>query len=738
MSEERQTIRISPPSTRERKKRQREMALAVAGFLAVALLTWAELTLLGVDSYLFLALFNINFILLVLVLFIVVRNGVKLLLERRRKVLGARLRTRLVLAFISLSLVPTALLFLVSLLFVQTSVDYWFKTQVEQSMAQALEVGQAYYARAEQRLDMEARVLADKAGPLAWESRRAGELLAAARAERKLALAGVLTGRGERLHWLADAEVAALWPQVQAGLDLEDLARRPRFVTQTVQGPGMDYMVGLMPLERPAAKGQDHAAYLVLAEPLGQGLMFKLDGIVRGVNEYQNLQALKRPLKAALYFILGVLTLLIVLGAMWFGFRLSKELTAPIQALALGTERIAQGDLSVRLEDQSADEFGVLVASFNQMARDLEGGRRELEGANAELASTNRELEERRAYTEALLDTIGAGVVSVDAERRITTVNKAAEGILAASADQLAGLPVEALLPPRYQDLLEEIRERIGSAPGAQWQRQLDVTIAGQEKKILVSVVGLGPGEGKKHSGLVAVFEDVTELDKMQRMAAWREVAKRIAHEIKNPLTPIKLSAQRLERKFGPEIEDEAFGQCTRVIVEQVEQLGEMVREFTTFAKLPEVTPRLGRLEPLLEEVVTTFRVSLPRIRWELDAAEGLPELSMDREAVRRALVNLFTNAAEALEGTVAPMVRVTARHDPEMGLVRLEVADNGPGLTPEERSKLFEPYFSGKKHGTGLGLTIVKSIVNDHRGYVRVREPEDGAGTVFVVELPA
>ncbi|MFN2268802.1 MAG: PAS domain-containing sensor histidine kinase, partial [Desulfonatronovibrio sp.] len=236
--------------------------------------------------------------------------------------------------------------------------------------------------------------------------------------------------------------------------------------------------------------------------------------------------------------------------------------------------------------------------------------------------------------------------------------------------------------------------------------------------------------------GIVAVFEDITELEKMQRLAAWREVAKRIAHEIKNPLTPIKLSAQRLEKKFGKEIQDQSFAQSTQLIIRQVENLQQMVREFSAFAKLPEIKIKLDQLDSLLEEIVSVFRQSHRNIVWELNFISKMPEFNFDRSALKRVFMNLFLNAAEALSATSKAQVKVSVDYDQQLKRIFVQVADNGPGLSSEERARMFEPYYSSKKEGTGLGLAIVKSIVSDHGGYVRVKSNKP-SGTIFVVELP-
>ncbi len=464
-------------------------------------------------------------------------------------------------------------------------------------------------------------------------------------------------------------------------------------------------------------------------------MLYKLDRIVRGLDEYKQLKTLKYPLKMSLYLTLGVTTLLIILGSIWFGFRLSKELSAPIQALAAGSQRIARGDLSVRLEDRSDDELGFMVQSFNRMAEDLEDSQKSLKTANDRLAQQNQELERRGRYMEAVLNNITAGVISLNEEGKISTVNSAIEEMLGIEARFVHGKDPLALLPEGdLASLIAEARSHMATSPFSQWQRQLSLTVEGRHRKFLVNVVALKAGDSS--TGIVAVFEDITELEKMQRIAAWREVARRIAHEIKNPLTPIKLSAQRLQRKFGQEIEDNVFRESTDLIISQVEHLQQMVQEFSAYAKLPEVRLNPDNIGPLLEEVVSLYRNSHSNIEWSLNFDGELPQLELDREAMRRTLINLLTNAAEALDSCESPTVSITAMHDATLGWLRIEVQDNGPGLSADERSRMFEPYFSSKKSGTGLGLTIVKSIVTDHRGFIRVK-PADPHGTIFVLELP-
>ncbi|MBU1002751.1 MAG: HAMP domain-containing protein [Proteobacteria bacterium] len=727
-----ESIPVSVDKTRERKRRQRELLLAMGLLLVVVILTGVELKYFGeISSLVFLGLFNINVILLFVVLFVVLRNMVKLFLERRRNVLGSRLRSRLVMAFLTLSIVPTVLMFALGAMFVQTSVDFWFKTQVEDSLEQALKVGQAFYTSSQERLERRAGHMVERIvqRQFAWGGKAMETFLKEKRREYDLGVVGVVRPDGTKLNWDSDELWEGLWPEIKGAINWESQKERPEFWSTIRPGPGADMVIGLMPVD------DGKTGYILLGESIGHGLLYKLDQIVKGISEYKQIRTMKHQWKMALYVLLAVVTLLIVMGAIWFGIRLAKELSAPVMALAEGTQRVARGDLSVRLEDTSSDELGFLVQSFNQMAEDLQQGRARLTKANLQLNRQNRELEQWGRYIEALLDNITAGVISLDSQGRISTVNKAAESMLSLDGNAILGRKPLDLLQGEYLGMLREVFEQLMESPFSQWQRQLDLNLGSRDLKLLVNCVTLNSADGKP-AGLVAVFEDITELEKMQRVAAWREVARRIAHEIKNPLTPIKLSAQRLERRFASQVNDPVLGQCTDLIVRQVENMQEMVKEFSAFAKLPEVELRLDSPAPLIEEVVGMFEHSHSNIAWSLTFNSPLPQIRMDRDSIRRVLINVLTNAAEALVGQEVAAVQVKVSHDAVTGWVRMEVHDNGPGLTQEERSRLFEPYFSRKKGGTGLGLTIVKSIVSDHHGYVRA-VPGSERGTTVVIELP-
>lgn len=401
-------IPVQERTAHERRKRQREITLAGVGILLIVILTWIELRLLGLNSYLFFALFNVNLILLILVLFLVLRNVIKLILDRRRRVLGSGLRAKLVLIFVTLSMVPTFIMFVLSTWFVQTSVDYWFQAQVETTMEQALGVGQDFYAAAESDLELKALGVIEylRARKLDVKAKGAEEAMQQKSREYRLSLIGVLSATMQQRSWQSSPVWDEVWPEIKARIPLNDLSQDSRYWATLWPHPESDLVIGVMPLD---AAG---SAFLVVGEEVGPGFLDRLEQIAMGVGEYKQLRSLKYPLKMTLYMVLGLMTMLIFLGATWFGFRLARELSAPIQALAAGTQRIAKGDLSVRLMDESRDELGLLVQSFNSMAEDLEQSRTRLTRANRQLEEQYQALIAKNHYVQAILENITAGVVS--------------------------------------------------------------------------------------------------------------------------------------------------------------------------------------------------------------------------------------------------------------------------------------------------------------------------------------
>jgi len=443
---------------------------------------------------------------------------------------------------------------------------------------------------------------------------------------------------------------------------------------------------------------------------------------------------LKKPIQSIFYITLSIVALLVVFCAVWFGFFMARSITIPIMKLAEGTRRVAEGDLSFNIDQVGDDEIGSLVDSFNTMTRDLRVGREQLELSAKMLQDKNVEIEERRQYMEIVLNNVSAGVISLNAGGKVTTINKAAEKMLDIQPETVLFKNYKKMLPDEHLELASEVMDKISKNPDETVSVPLRLTIEGQYRSFIVYLNGLKNDAGK-HMGVVMVVDDLTELEKAQRMAAWREVARRIAHEVKNPLTPISLSAQRLKRKYSSQIDDSVFDECTKTIIDHVDLIRNLVNAFSAFARFPGANPKLRELPPIIEETVALYRESHENINFEIKISKNIPKLNLDRQQIKQAMINLVDNAIAAIQKTGS--IFITLTHDPILNRVRLEVADTGKGISAKEKARLFEPYFSTKKTGMGLGLTIVNTIISDHDGLISAQENHPH-GAKFVIELLA
>jgi len=732
---------VLPRSEIRRRRRERTLiAFLTLAVMALTYLTVAPQNLLRATERLpleanlvFFALVNLNLLLIILLAFLVLRNLVKLIFERRSRVLGARLKTRLVAAFFTFAIVPAAMLFIGAWAFMSKSIESWFSLPLDQSLKASLSVAQVYYRSAESDAKRASkqlgRALVAASVPLDRAHRREIRALAERkRAEYGLAAADVYAFDGTLLARVPDPEL----PVEKFPLPSDKLLRQAFANQREAQMQDLKrgmVVTGLSPI-RPLDADTPVLGVVVTRDFVPESLLGKMRLISRTHQEFRQVRVLEGPIRTIYLTILTAITLVVILLSTWFGFFLAKGISVPIQALAEGTEAIARGRLDFQIPQVSDDEFGVLVDSFNKMTRDL--------GASDEaLKRSNLELERRRKYMEVVLSNVASGVVAIDRDGRISTINKNAEKLLNIRVAQTLGKHFTDVLPPDHQDTVREMIREIQRLGRETLARQVTVPIGGQALTLLVSLTLLRDEEGQD-MGVVAVFEDLTHVIKAQRALAWREVARRIAHEIKNPLTPIQLSAQRLRKRYLGKLQGEdvgIFDECTATIVKQVEELKNLVNEFSSFARLPAADPQPSDLNALVEEGLFLFQEAHKNIRFRFQAAAGLPRVSLDREQIKRVLINLLDNAVAAIDGAQG-LVEIVTGYDPALQVARLEVADNGVGIRTEDRGRLFEPYFSTKKAGTGLGLAIVSKIVADHNGYIRVRDNEP-RGTRFVIELP-
>ncbi|MGH8865391.1 MAG: sensor histidine kinase, partial [Burkholderiales bacterium] len=412
----------------------------------------------------------------------------------------------------------------------------------------------------------------------------------------------------------------------------------------------------------------------------------------------------------------------------WFGFYVARGITVPIQRLAEATEAIAHGNLDVRIKVKATDEIGTLVESFNRMTDDLRSSKTKIEEANVSL-------DRRRAYIEAVLATVAAGVLSIDRTGTITTVNPSAERILGVWGDRLRGRPVNEVFKELKLDLFQNAYDRIHADALDTLSLEGVMEVQGKPMTTVLNLSRMRD-EASKDLGFVLVFEDLTELIKAQKVATWKEVAQRIAHEIKNPLTPIQLSAQRLRKKFDEKAPDfnSVFEESTNVIITEVNSLKRMVDEFSKYARMPAPQMVQQSLHDVVRDVVALYRGAHRDVQFTAELDDALPYLNFDREQLNRVFVNLFDNAVQAMDQR--GHVWVAIRHDAKRRRAVVTVADDGPGINLEDQDKLFIPYFTRKRTGTGLGLAIVQRIITDHEGQIRAGRNEP-KGAVFTFELP-
>lgn len=773
-----------PDPVLEKKKRKKEGMLILAILIAVALLTIAEMRLTGLgqaipvsNAVLMFILINTNLLLLLALILLVFRNLAKLYYEKKNKILGTRFKTKLVAAFITLSLVPTSVLFFFSIHFISTSLTFWFNAPVEQALENSLSVGRQLYSYMEEKNLFIGKQAAEHIASHGLISREKEEKTTEKKdlgnfqgsdsqsvqyregilnEERPLSAAE--KKHQALIHYLADIQktfglhaVELYMPDARRfalslSPELDQHYFGPLTSNELMQIP-MDSGVRTLAEETsygeavrtilsiPFASQPDRAlGFLVITTIISPELSSNLTSISNGVEEYQQLIMIKKPvLQVSNYIHLSIVALLVVFCAIWFGFYLAKSITIPIMKFAEGTQRVTQGDLSYTIDFQADDELGTLIESFNSMTQELAMGREKLARSKEMMQQQNKAIEESRRYMEIVLENISAGVISVDTSGTITTINKAAETLLNISGSKILNRHYKEVLKGDHLKMAEKIIQELPTTLSSVEELPLTISINGSPKYFSTHFNALKNDAGE-NVGTVMVFDDMTEIEKAQRMAAWREVARRIAHEVKNPLTPIKLSAQRLKRKYSGDIKEDVFDQCTQTIVEHVDLIRNLVNEFSTFAKFPDTRMLPNRIETIAQESIALYQEGLESVEIRFSQAPDLPEMQLDRQQMKQAFINLLDNAVAAVNKK--GVISIDISYDRILKFVRIEVADNGKGISDHEKTKLFEPYFSTKKSGMGLGLAIVSSIITDHKGMIRVQDNAP-TGARFIIELP-
>ncbi|HXW05299.1 MAG TPA: ATP-binding protein [Vicinamibacterales bacterium] len=710
----------------------------------------AELNPDFLSEVLLYALSAADLTMLVALLFVLARNVVKLIVERRRGLPFSRFRAKLVLAMLGLTIIPSVLVLLVGADLIRSSTQRWFSQPVDQVLRSAMQIAADYYREREGAVASHADRIARTLPADAVEAGRLEPV-------QKLIAGEVAQGRVGlvEVYRIASSDVRTVEPFVAA--QSADLPRGHLRATADRMAATVLAGSGDTEAHEPLDGGGElvRAGALILdpqtRRPVGVVVASDhLSGDFRQITDayqrYTQLRVLRLPLQGVYLSVFLMMTLMILVSATWTGLYLAKRITRPVQRLAAGAREIGAGHLDYRIEPETRDEFGSLVEAFNTMAGELAASQQTLERSRADLERKNLELDERRRYIETVLERIATGVISLTPEGRVQTINNAALKLLELDR-AVIGRPIDDVLQREdlrpLEVLLRPSRSSgAGTVPGG---HEIALAREGRELYLAAAASPLQREDGRPE-GAVLVFDDVTPLIRTQRVAAWRDVARRLAHEIKNPLTPIQLCAERLRRHFGaaPPAARDLVDECTTTIVGEVESLKALVDEFAQFARMPAPRAVPSDVNGVLDATLALYNGLFRDIRIERRFAEGLPAVRLDVEQIRRVVINLLDNAIEALGGSGAPArpdgspptIVLSTALDTVNGVARIVVADNGPGIPPGDRDKLFMPYYSTKRRGSGLGLAIVRRIVAEHGGSIEVTD-NSPTGTVFTIEVP-
>ncbi|MCK9283017.1 MAG: ATP-binding protein [Rhodocyclaceae bacterium] len=631
----------------------------------------------------------------------------------RNRVFGSRIKLRLLWTLALMAVLPGVLLYAVSMQFAVRSIDSWFDVRVDSALDGGLELGRNVLASLQADLRGKARGIALDLGEAVPELPQLNRL----RDQTGVQSAAIVNAGGQLEIYSASADTALLFPPLPSLAQLRQ-ARATRAFSW-VDGDAENGL--LLRVLVPLVSGLEGERYLQLTQPVPESIARSAESVESAYRDYQGLQLGREGLKRIYTLTLTLTLLLALFAAVALAFFLAKRLAQPLLILAEGTRAVAAGDFTPRAILETPDELGVLTRSFNQMTRQLDDARRETERNRAAL-------EAARAYLESVLANLSAGVLAFDADFRLRAANRGALQIL---GDDLDHFEETVLIEwPRRQAFARAVME--GFAAGAvEWQRELEIEPPQGAPKMLLVRGSVLPA----HGGYVVVFDDISQLIAAQRSAAWGEVARRLAHEIKNPLTPIQLSAERLQMKLAQRLEGadrEILERSTRTIVNQVEAMKNMVNDFRDYARLPPPALDAVDLNGLVRDVLGLYESS--RVAIETDFSNDLPAVLADANQLRQVIHNLLANAEDALVEIAEPRIWITSLSDGAYAL--LGISDNGPGFPPQTLARAFEPYVTTKAKGTGLGLAIVKKIVDEHRGEVRLVN-RDGGGAEVAIRLP-
>ncbi len=731
-------------NTNEVKKRHREVkAIIFLGLLFLVLAGFA-FKIFGITdslplehSIFFFGLLSFNITILLLLIFLIFRIVVKSFSEQEKGIVGSTLKRKLIAAFVGFSAIPTTIIFFVSIIYIKASVEKWSNPQLGHVLRNAIDISVSYITSTKKKNYDFAYKIGKELESLN-DSSLFPELLNKAREIYNLDAVEYYTAQDMAPQYLSispDVPFTVL-PEVNSKYRRRVLEEKIE-MSDTHNFNGEALVRVLIPVK---AKG-----VLVVTSIIPSSIPRNIGDIEATYNSLRNDLS---PVALLEPFYIGVLifiTLFILLCATWFGFYLAKQLSIPIDRLTQAARDLASGQYRRVAISRGSPEMSLLINNFNKMVDDLEASQVEIKQANESLKKAFVQLDEHSSYIEIVLSNVSTGVVSIDNKGIVTMVNRHAAHLFRINPQKYVGQKVVDILSEEHRKLFNELVRVMQNQKSKSIQREVHIAIHDRTIPMQMTLSLLSDKSGRE-LGTVVVLNDLSDLLSAQRSAAWKEVARRIAHEIKNPLTPIRLSAQRLQRKFGSSLKDPAFSDCVQMIIRQVDDLKTIVNEFTHFARLPQSQPRMSSLNKVIAEAMVLFTQAHKEVRFIQDLDEDLPHFLFDPDQIKRVITNLIKNALSAtLSLGNSPEITICTKYDKLLKMIQISVIDNGPGFPTQSMDRVFEPYMTTKEHGTGLGLSIVKRVIEDHNGFVRAfnqQHPKHHAGdrppgAKIVIELP-
>ncbi|MEW6456515.1 MAG: ATP-binding protein [Acidobacteriota bacterium] len=671
-------------------------------------------------------LFNIIIILILTLLFVLGRNLLKLYTERKNKILGSHFKTNLVIFFIGFSIIPTLLLFIFASDLINKNIESWFKTPIDEVIKNSQSIAEAYYSKIEENAQIFSVAMSEEIEKKYLYLLQNRDLLQDYFKERmfkyKLDFLTVLINGDE-------------FTLINPALPLEDYKEIPPLMIEKAFSEG--YLKKIDPMGKGeivrygtvSSFGSSVKMLTIIGKFIPESHFRNLRRISADLQKYQQIKIYKDPMKTTYFLLLLFITLLLIFAASWLGFHLAKGITLPIEKLASATKEVSAGNLDVKVEHPATGELQILINSFNNMINELKENQ-------IYIAQKTDELEKRTKFIETILNNVSTGVITLDSNGMITTANPSSLKILNLNEDNVLGKSYTQIFNlPQYLDIKNTI-EKAFKSKFKITEREIGLDLDGTSISLTLNLTPL-KDTGNKFLGMIMVLDDLTQLIRAQKMVAWREVAQRVAHEIKNPLTPIQLSAERILKNIDKSNREykKIVEEGVSTIMKEIDSIKKLSTEFSKFARMPVLQSKPSSIHKVIDEIVDMFKEMFPEVNFQVNFAYNVPErVTFDPDQMKRALINVLDNAVEAMEKRGD--ITISISYNEDLQYIKIEIVDTGPGIPPSEKHKLFTPYFSTKKRGRGLGLAIVNEIISEHNGYISV-EDNSPRGTKFIIELP-